>query len=606
MLRLLSISDFATIDRLDLELAPGFNVLTGETGAGKSLIVDALGLLLGGRAHGTMVRAGAERARVEGVFLLDERGRERVAGLLGDSEADAAADEVIVSREVSADGRGVCRVNGRLAPLRLLSDLGELLADIHGQGQHLSLLRVREHADILDRHAGLWGLRTQVADQVRRLQAVRREISEHVTDERETARRADLLGYQTREIADAAPRSGEDEELVRERGLLANAEQILALADQAYRSLYDEGESGGAAADLLGSAAADLARLERLDPALTQTRETAEALESQAAELAHTIRSYSDGIEYSPQRLQQVEERLDVIAGLKRKYGDTIDDVIAFAERAETEMESLTHHEERLEGLKVEEAELLERVGELAGGLSMARREAAGRLTSDVEAELRELAMEATRLGVEITQSPSEDGVPFAGEASGGSEMGRVAVGPSGADRVEFVVSPNPGEPLRPLARIASGGEAARLMLAVKVVLTGADRVPTLVFDEVDAGVGGRTGAAIGRKLSRLGSEHQVLCVTHLPQIACFADRHIRVGKSPEAGRVTTHAAPVVGAERAEEISQMLGGSGETSLLNAEELLDQAARWKSESSPSAPAGAGGGPNTGRRGRNARK
>lgn len=605
MIRLLSITDFATIDRLDLELAPGFNVLTGETGAGKSLIVDALGLLLGGRAHGTMVRAGAQRARVEGVFALDDRLRERVAAVLGEGEADAAADELIVSREVSADGRGACRLNGRIVPLRLLSDLGEHLADIHGQSQHLSLLRVREHVDILDRHAGLWGLRTQVADQVRRLQAVRREIAEHDTDEREAARRADLLGYQAREIADAAPRPGEDDDLARERALLANAEQLLALADQAYRALYGEGESGGAASDLLGAAAADLARLERLDPAMTQAREAANALESQAAELARALRSYRDGIEYSPQRLQQVEERLDQISGLKRKYGDTIDEVLAFAERAEREMESLAHREERVEGLRAEEAGLLEQVGELAGGLSSARREAAGRLTSDVEAELLELAMEGTRLGVEITQSPSDDGVPLAGAMVGGADAARVVVGPSGADRVEFVVSPNPGEPLRPLARIASGGEAARLMLAVKVVLTGADRVPILVFDEVDAGVGGRTGAAIGRKLSRLGSEHQVLCVTHLPQIACYADRHIRVGKSPEGGRIATHAAPVVGAERAEEISQMLGGSGETSRLNAEELLEQAARWKSESSAGAPAGAASGPNTGRRGRNGR-
>ena len=587
MLRLLSVTNFATIEQIEVELVPGFNVLTGETGAGKSIIVDALSLLLGGRADGGMVRSGARQSRVEGIFLLNGDIAQKIKVALDEYEIDSDEEEIILAREVNLDGRNTCRVNGRIVPLRLLNTLAEHLVDIHGQNQHLSLFRVREHMDILDRYGGLWQLRTQVAKQVRQLLEVRRELDRLRKEDQDIAQRMDFLKYQVAEIGAANLRPAEDEDLSIERDRAANAERIIALSDHAYRVLYDGFDRQESVRDLIGQVARDLAQLEQLDPSLSQDLASLDALTHQVDELARTLRSYRDSIEYNPDRFQELEERLDLIRGLKRKYGSTIEEILAFGERASKDLEKLYQSEERTEELKSREVELRGQVGRLTGQLSEARRHVAKRLANAIEEEVADLALAQAQVQVDIRQSDSEDGVPVETGESGPHSTSLDEEGVryfsfdgTGIDSVEFLVSLNLGDPPRPLARIASGGEAARLMLAIKTILSAADRIPILVFDEVDAGVGGRVGGVLGQKLWGLSKSHQVLCVTHLPQIACYADLHAKVIKLASYDRTVTSVETLTGEARITELSQMLGSESGVTRSNAREMLEQAVMWK--------------------------
>ena len=587
MLRLLSVTNFATIEQLDMELAPGLNVLTGETGAGKSIIVDALSLLLGGRADGSMVRSGVRRSKVEGVFLLNGYLVQKISGTLSEYEIDDIEEELILAREVNIDGRNTCRVNGRIVPLRLLSTLSEHLVDVHGQNQHLSLLRVREHVDILDRYGGLWQLRAQVAQRIRQLMEVRQELDRLRTEEQGLAQRVDFLKYQVEEISAANFHPAEDEGLALERDRVANAERIIELSDHAYRGLYDNMDRGDSIMDLIGQLAKDFAQLEQLDPSLSQERASVDALAHQVDDLARTLRSYRDSIEYNPDRLRELEWRLDLIRDLKRKYGSTIEEILAFAERASDDLERLSYSEERAEGLKSREIELVEQVGRLASQLSEARRHSANHLAHAIEEEIAELAVDHTQLHVDIRQSDSEYGVPVrigdCGPYSallGEKSIRCLAFNGTGIDSVEFLISLTLGEPPRPLAKIASGGEASRLMLAIKTILSAADRIPILVFDEVDAGIGGRIGSVLGQKLWGLSRSHQVICVTHLPQIACYADHHTRVVKLASHDRAMTSVEILDDETRVMELSQMLGSDSGVTRSNALEMLEQAMRWK--------------------------
>ena len=588
MLRLLSVTNFATIEQLEIELAPGFGVLTGETGAGKSIIVDALSLLLGGRADVGMVRSGARRSRVEGIFLLGGDISQRINFALGEYEIDVGEEEMILAREVNVDGRNTCRVNGRIVPLRLLSTLAQHLVDIHGQNQHLSLLRVREHLDILDKYGGLWQLRSEVAEVVRQLTEVRQELEQLRKDEKELAQRVDFLRYQAGEISTANLCPAEDDDLTIERDRVANAEQIITLSDHAYRALYDSFDRHESVMDLMGQVSKDLSQLERLDPSLSQTVESVDALTHEVDELAHALRSYRDGIEYSPARLQELEERLDLINNLKRKYGGTIEEILAFGERASQELEKLDYSEERVEGLKSREVYLRKEVGRLAGQLSEARQQAAKRLADAIQEEVAGLALGHAQVLVDIRQSDSEDGVPVgtagpgpnATSSLGGESSRHLAFNGTGIDSVEFLISLNPGEPPRPLVRVASGGEASRLMLAIKTILSTADQIPILVFDEIDAGIGGRVGSVLGQKLWGLSKSHQVLCVTHLPQIACYADHHAKVSKLASHDRTVTSVEVLDDEASVTELSQMLGSESGATRTNALEMLQQAKSWK--------------------------
>ena len=588
MLRLLSVTNFATIEQLDIELAPGFSVLTGETGAGKSIIVDALGFLIGGRADVGMVRSGARQSRVEGIFLLGDDIPQKIKVALNEYQIDVGEEEIILAREVNLDGRNTCRVNGRIVPLRLLSTLAQHLVDIHGQNQHLSLLRVREHMDILDKYGGLWQLRTEVAEWTRQLTEVSQELDRLRKNEEEVAQRVDFLRYQVGEISTANLRPTEYDDLTLERDWVANAERIITLSDHAYRALYDSLDRRESVMDLIGQVSKDLSQLEQLDPSLRQNLESVDALMHQVDELARALRSYRDGIEYSPDRLHELQERLDLINRLKRKYGSTIGEILAFGERASQELEKLYHREERVEGLKAREMDLRRRVGRLAGQLSEARQHAARGLADAIQEEVAGLAFGHAQVLVDIRQSDSEDGVPvgaadgvpYATPSLGGESIRHLAFNETGIDSVEFLISLNPGEPPRPLARIASGGEASRLMLAIKTILSTADQIPILVFDEVDAGVGGRVGSVLGQKLWGLSKSHLVLCVTHLPQIACYADHHAKVTKLASHDRTVTSVEVLDGAARVTELSQMLGSDSGATRTSVLEMLRQAKSWK--------------------------
>ena len=592
MLRLLSITNFATIEQLEIELAPSLSVLTGETGAGKSIIVDALSLLLGGRADVGMVRSGARQSRVEGVFLLSGDIGQKIIVTLNEYEIDVDEEEIILAREVNLDGRNTCRVNGRIVPLRFLSTLAQHLVDIHGQNQHLSLLRVREHMDILDKYGGLWQLRTEVAEWSRQLTEVRQELDRLRMDEGALAQRVDFLRYQVEEISTANLRPAEDHDLTLERDRVANAERIITLSDHAYRALYDGIDGQESVMDLIGQVSKDLSQLEQLDSSLSENFESVDALVHQVDELARVLRSCRDGIEYSPDRLQELEERLDLINGLKRKYGSAIGEILAFGERSSQELGKLYHSEERAEELKSREIELRKQVGRLAGQLSEARQQAARRLADAIQEEAAGLALGHVQLLVDIRQSDSEDGVPvgtadpvpYATPPLVGESVKHLAFNRTGIDSVEFLISLNPGEPPRPLARIASGGEASRLMLAIKTILSTADQIPILVFDEIDAGIGGRVGSILGQKLWDLSRNHQVLCVTHLPQIACYADHHAKVTKLASHDRAVTSVEVLDGEARVTELSQMLGSHSGATRTNALEMLQQANSWKESKS----------------------
>jgi DNA repair protein RecN (Recombination protein N) len=609
----LRIRDFAIIDALELRFDPGLVVLTGETGAGKSIIVDAVELVLGEWADSTVIRAGADRALVEAVFRLEEGQQARIAPMLEHEGLESDNPRLLLlGREVRLNRRNICRVNGRTVTLQMLREVTEGLVDIHGQSEHLSLLRVPEHVKLLDRYGELGGLRDEVAGVVKQVMRVRRELDGLKQDERELAHRADLLKFQIDEITSAALVPGEEAALREERPRLANAERLAELTQEVLFAIEEGEPQTPSAMDSLGGALRSLAEAARVDPALETVLEDAESISFQLQELARQLRDYQAQVEYNPQRFQEVEDRLALIRRLERKYGETVEEVLAYAEAAEDELDAITHSDERIVELEAEEAQLLAELGRRVLELSEKRREVAQELARRVERELADLQMEGARFGMTFERHPDLEGVPLPASTSSlvfrvsGSgvdelesidpdEAPQVAFDQSGVDRVQFVVSANPGEPLKPMTKIASGGETSRLMLALKAVLSRADETPTLVFDEIDQGIGGRVGATVGEKLWELAAgagavslQHQVLCVTHLPQLAGFGDAHLRVEKQVERSdgteRTVTRIRRLDDGERVKELAQMLGGTGEAAYRSAEEILEQVAERKARRS----------------------
>ena len=574
MLTYLTIRNFAIIDHLELSPSTGFNALTGETGAGKSIIIDAVSTLLGGRAETEQIRAGSEQAFIEGVFSPPQAlYHEGVLPLLREHGlTDHDQEALILTREINRGGRNICRVNGRLVTLGVLRQIGQRLVDIHNQGEHLSLLRVRQHIDFLDRFAGLQSLRVETAARVHQLHETRSQLGSLLKDGRELARRLDLLEYQVQEIDAAKLQVGEEEELAAQHRVLANAERLISQTDLLYNTLAESDGVRGSVLDLVGEVSAGLARLMELDPRLEEQHRSVEAITYQLQEAASALRSYREEIGYDPARLRQIEERLNLIHDLKRKYGDSVEEILAFAVSAGEELDSLAHSEEHIEELQARERALLDEIAHLASQLSQARQLAAESLAQGIEAELKELGMKKARFAVSIAQRETDDGVQMDGK--------RLAFDSTGVDQVEFMIAPNVGEPLKALSRIASGGETARLMLAMKTVLSAADDIPVLIFDEIDAGLGGRAGAVIGRKLWALARNHQVLCVTHLPQIAAFGDAHYRVAKEVRSGRTTTSVERLEPDGSTEELAQMLGAESEATLLSAKEMRAEVEKWR--------------------------
>ena len=572
MLTELWIHNFAIIDELHLTLKPGLIVFTGETGAGKSIIVDAIELLLGGRAESAVIRTSAEVATVEGAFQLPSELRSEVKSIL---EAEGLWEEdgtLTLGREVRREGRNIARVNGRVVNLGVLREIGQYLVDVHGQSEHLSLLRVREHLGLLDRFAGVETERDALAAEVLALRAVREELQRLRDGERDAARRADMLTFQINEIGAAKLKPGEDETLLEERTRLANAEQLAALADAAILALDEGSQERVAATDLVGEAERALSALARIDTTRNAARDSLQGAAEQLAELARELRAYRESIEFNPRRLEQVEERLELIANLKRKYGESLATIGEYALKAQREMDGITHADERMAELAAQEEQRLRSVGTLGAALSEKRRAAGADLARGIEAELGDLRMAGARFAVDIQWKDDPLGA-YAGER-------RVAYEAAGLDRVEFLVAPNPGEGLKPLVKVASGGETSRLMLALKSVLARADRTPTLIFDEIDQGIGGRVGAVIGRKLWNLTPPHQVLCVTHLPQLAGFGDLHLRVEKRSQGERTVTEVRALSAKERVAELAAMLGTLSERTKESAEEILELVAKDK--------------------------
>lgn len=594
MLLELNISNYAVIDRLSISFGPGLNVLTGETGAGKSIILDALGLLLGDKAHAEVVRAGAQQAWVEGIF--DVGGS--VAGELGELlDVDVANEGFMMSREIAGSGRGACRINGRSVPLRRLAEAGTRLVDVHGQSEHLSLLHPSHQLELLDRYGDLLECRNRYAAVVKELAGVREQERALAAGMQALRQRRELLTFQAAEIASASLAPGEEEALLAERAQGVNAERIRELASRAAEALEagDQGLPG--AQELIGRAVSALTSLEQLQPGMGQLREAAQSAALQLEEVLREVRSFGEGVEFDQRRLDQIEERLALIASLKRKYGGTLEEVIRFGRQAAAGLAALEAGGATRLDLEARHDALLGEAARLAGEISVKRRQAACTFTMAAGEELRRLGMPACRLAVQFGYRAAAGGLPFSGTApardalvesgtlqlTSPAESNCLKFDLTGVDRVELLIAANPGEPLKPLAAIASGGETSRLMLALKTVLSTADSVPTLVFDEIDAGIGGRIGEVVGRRLWSLGRLHQVLVVTHLPQIAAFGDRHLSVRKLVSAGRTSTQVLPVNGQERVHELTAMLGSDTPATRRKAAELL--AAR-----SPAAPGG----------------
>lgn len=579
MLAEITIRDFAIIDQLTISWEAGLNVLTGETGAGKSIIVDAVGALLGDRLGPEVVRAGRDRAFIEGIFDVDfdQPAHAALRELLAEHELAEDDRQIILTREIARTGRSVARINGRAVPLALLQQVGEQLVDVHGQSQHLSLLRVREHLELLDRFAGLTEQRRVLAELVGRWRALQAERKKLQAEIRVAERERELLRHEIAEIEAAQLQPGEEEELLRLRQRLRFAERLRHAVEQALLLLNGLDEQRGAV-DLLEEAAMLCADASRADRGLTEPATILERLASEAEEVARDLRRYLDQFDSDPRQLEDVEARFLLLADLKRKYGESIDAILAYLEEARRKLATAEGGAALLETLDARERQLRGEIAAAAFDLSRKRRAAAEALTRAVERELADLNMPNARFGVSIEQQPEEAGIDWPSED--GAQ--RVAVDASGADRIEFLFSANPGEPPRGLGRIASGGELARVSLALKAVLARADHRVTLVFDEVDVGVGGRSAAVVGQKLWELTRTHQVLCITHMPQVAAFADQHLVIAKEVEGEVTRTSVHALSSDERPAELAAMLGGgpNSRAAEANARELLQRAEAWK--------------------------
>jgi DNA repair protein RecN (Recombination protein N) len=548
-LRELTVENLAVVESVRLSLSAGLTVLTGETGAGKSLVVDAVALALGARASTDQVRTGTVAARVEAIFDAPSPSSE-------DPLADvvAAGDGlVIVRREVAADGRSMARVNDRAVTVGGLASLGARLGEIHGQHDQQRLLEPARQLALLDGFGAHVALLGAVADAYRAWRATVAAGTELLTDAHELARRVELLRHQVDEIASAAPRPGEDVELEAQLRAAEHAETIARSASDAVAALRDD----AGASDALGVAERGLATAAQHDERFAALADRAAALAAEAAELARDASDAAEAVDLDPASRAAAEERLGLLYDLRRKYGDSLEAVVAFGEASGVELERLENQEAERDRLRADESARRAALEASADALSEARAAAAKRLAAAVNEELPALGLPPDAFGVAIDSAEP---------------------GPTGADAVTFTFAPNPGEPPRPLGRIASGGEASRLSLALKVVLAGADETPLLVFDEVDAGVGGRNAAALGERLRALSAYHQVLCVTHLPQVAAHADAHLVVGKRVVDGRTTTEARLLSPAQRAGELAAMLAGegAGEEAQAAAEALLRSA------------------------------
>jgi DNA repair protein RecN (Recombination protein N) len=558
MIKLLRINNIALIAASELEFGPGLNLLTGETGAGKSILIDALGLLLGDRASADLIRTGESQAVVEG--MVESR---KGAELLELHGLPREGDEIVLRREVNTSGKGKATVNGALVPLALFRELGERLVAVHGQHEPQGLLDPDTHLAVVDAHAGLAQDTAALREPFRLLREVQAALDALRLGARESERRREMLEFQAAEIEKADLSSGEEEALRQEKVVQANAGRLATLSQEAYAGLF---EDEGAVLTRLGTIYRRVEELAAIDPRFLPFAEARKAIAAQLEDLALFLRDYAEGLQVSPGRLDEIESRLALIDRLKRKYGATVDEILAFGERCRRELQADGSLEEREKDLETERARAAEAYLEKARALSERRRKEAPPFERKVEAELALLAMERTRFQVRFEPEVVST------DSSTWTERG--------LERAEFLLSPNPGEELRPLARIASGGELSRILLALESVANLGASGKTLVFDEVDAGIGGRVAEVVGRKLRAIASHQQVLCVTHLHQIASLAETHHAVEKRVDRGRTRAEVRLLSSEDRVDEIARMLGGETitETTRRHAREMIKQGLR----------------------------
>lgn len=583
MLRELRIKDLGIIESIDWALEDGLNVITGETGAGKSLVIDAIEALVEGKAADENIRYGARETRVEGVFSIRGTGGSSLGRFLAEKGLTDESGVLVVSCDVRRQSRGTVRVNGHAVPRSVLQQIMGMLVDVHGQSEHLSLLDKRTHMGYLDAYAHTETTHETFQTLATQLTTMEEELQKLKARERERVRREESLRYEIAEIERAKLRPGEEEELERERQVLSSIEELKTLSYQAYEALHgeDSGPDAGATLDRIREAVRIVKRLAEVDAKLALQAKALETSAIEIEEVARELYAYNEGLEYDPERLRGIEARLELIAGLKRKYGDSVGQVLAYLDRAGKELGELGQSFERRAEIEKAITSLRQDMGRLAQELSKARTEAAVGMMNSMHKELEELGLGGAKFVVSITQTRTDGGLLL-------PDGNTYAFTHDGIDTVEFMASTNPGEPVKPLARIASTGEMSRFMLAIKSTLGVADQTPVMVFDEIDIGVGGRSGEAIGRKLWRLARNRQVICVTHLPQIAAFGDAHFRVFKEVSVGRTISVLKSLKDEARVRELATMITGARLTdaSIKTAKELLKTAENWKNaESTP---------------------
>ncbi|MCB2190843.1 MAG: DNA repair protein RecN [Deltaproteobacteria bacterium] len=566
MLTYLGIRNFALIESLELEPGPGLTVLTGETGAGKSIILAAVSMLIGQRAASDLIRAGSEQAVLEAQFVLDPASDPALR--LAEEALEGEEGELVVRRLVSREGRNRVQVNGNLATLGLLADLGPELVSVVGQHASQALLKSEEQLWLLDAFAGLEGQTQEVGRAVRAVRELDQEIDAQRGALREREQRRQELERMVKELEAAELDPQEEAELKAERNLMANSQEIADLARQAHQGLYS---ADGSALEMVDRHRAVLSQLAELDPSMKQAAARLEEAFYLLEDLAHLVRDYEAGLSFDPYRLEWLEERLHGIRRLTRRYGGDVTGALETLEQAKEELAGLASGEQHLEELQARREQALDEAVALAKKLSQDRREAAPRLAQAAEAELAQLSLAACRMQVSFSEP---------GGAALDTDAG--PMGGRGLEQAEILIAPNPGEGFNPLKRIASGGELSRMLLALRTLVARRHGAPTLIFDEVDAGIGGATGSAVGQKLASLSTAGQVICITHLPQIAAWADRHYAVEKAVTNGRTATRLSLLDEGGRLDELSRMLAGAGpeSTARQHARQLLDSARQSK--------------------------
>jgi len=559
MLRVLHIKNFSIIDDANIEFGEGFNVLTGETGAGKSIIIDAVCLALGERAASEAVRSGEKEAVVAAFFDVSK-------GLLNPATKNflndfgiTVDDGLILKRIVSSQGKSRAFVNGSMVNVQTLSDISRSIIDVHGQYEHQSLLTADNQLDLLDAYGGLLYERQEVKNIYESMSTLRQQIDELLRQERERVQRIDLLQYQTAEIEAANLNPGEAGELAEEVKFLSSSGRLAALSSAAYDSLY---ASDASCITQLSGILNSLREISEIDPRAKEALKSVENALPLLEEAGYFLRDYKDSLDNNPNRLEQIQERIELIKMLQRKYGSSVQEILDYRDKAARELQGLLHAGENLETLRHELEVHRGNLTEKAQKLSKKRKAAAKKIEADVVSQLSELSMPDTRFSISIRHEKGDD------TADG------FMANHKGIDSIEFLISPNVGEDLRPLSKTASGGELSRIMLALKSILAKGDNIPVLIFDEIDAGIGGKTAETVGYKLKHLSSGHQIICITHLPQIASFADTHIRIEKKVRKERTIVEINTIDRDERTREIARMLSGElSEVSLKHAREIL---------------------------------